>query len=211
MGDKDISNWDQRLKDQVDRGWDNYLRRRIYLDTARILERWGISGEFLYVEQSSSSSANIQLMLNRNTNDPLDLVAGVKIKTLFTQLFLTHNAQPGEWIDILIGINFEYHKPDGGQGGGGGGAAEAQPAVMVTNAVADTNTVAAANICNRAIIQALSANAGSSWINFGAVAVSGVCFELVAGSAMAVSISNTSRVNALFDIANDDVSIIYEV
>jgi len=113
MSDKDIKNWDQRLKDQNDRGWDNYLRRRIHLDNERDLECWGICGEFLYVEQVSSENAIGSLCLNRNTNDMIDLELGTIIKTIFTKIFLTHAALQGEWIDIIYGINFEYYKRRG--------------------------------------------------------------------------------------------------
>lgn len=110
MSNEDIKNWDQRLKDQNDRGWDNYLRRRIHLDNARDLDCWGICGEFLYVEEVSSAAAVGSLCLNRNTNDMIDLELGTIIKTVFCKVFITHAALQGEWIDIIYGINFEYYK-----------------------------------------------------------------------------------------------------
>src|SRR4030043_265664 len=39
-----------------------------------------------------------------------DLDLGTVIKTIFCQIFITHAALPGEWIDIIYGINFEYYK-----------------------------------------------------------------------------------------------------
>jgi len=113
MGLEDTNNlkdWDKRLTEQYKRGWDNYLRRRIHLDVARDLDCWGICGEFLTVEAVSSSSAVGSIRLNRNTNDTIDLEIGTIVKTIFCQLFITHAALQGEWIDIVYGINFEYYK-----------------------------------------------------------------------------------------------------
>jgi len=113
MGLEDTNNlrdWDKRLGEQYRRGWDNYIRRRIYLDVARELECWGICGEFFYVEEVSSALAIGSIRLNRNTNDPIDLVLGTVVKTIFCNIFITHAALQGEWIDVIYGINFEYYK-----------------------------------------------------------------------------------------------------
>jgi hypothetical protein len=105
-----LIDWDKRLKEQYSRGWDNYIRRRIYLDVARDLDCWGICGEFLYVEDVSSAAAAASIRLNRNTNDTIDLALGTVVKTIFCQIFITHAALQAEWIDIIYGINFEYYK-----------------------------------------------------------------------------------------------------
>jgi hypothetical protein len=113
MGLEDTNNlrdWDKRLGEQYRRGWDNYIRRRIYLDVARDLDCWGICGEFFYVEEVSSALAIGSIRLNRNTNDPIDLVLGTVVKTIFCNIFITHAALQGEWIDVIYGINFEYYK-----------------------------------------------------------------------------------------------------
>jgi len=113
MGLEDTNNlrdWDKRLKEQYSRGWDNYIRRRIYLDVARDLDCWGICGEFFYVESLSSAAAVGSIRLNRNTNDPIDLDLGTIVKTIFCNIFITHAALQGEWIDVIYGINFEYYK-----------------------------------------------------------------------------------------------------
>jgi hypothetical protein len=113
MGLEDTNNlrdWDKRLTEQYKRGWDNYLRRRIHLDVARDLDCWGICGEFLTVEAVSGALAVGSIRLNRNTNDPIDLEVGTIVKTIFSQIFITHAALQGEWIDIVYGINFEYYK-----------------------------------------------------------------------------------------------------
>ena len=105
-----LRDWDKRLLEQYSRGWDNYLRRRIYLDTARDLDCWGICGEFFYVEALSSAIAIGSIRLNRNTNDPIALDLGTIVKTIFCNIYITHAALQGEWIDIIYGINFEYYK-----------------------------------------------------------------------------------------------------
>ena len=112
MDDREIQQWDKRLADQVRRGWDNYKHLRIDLTAARLDETLKIAGEFLYV-YSSSGSAAAKIKLNRNTNDSLDLEKGVNIETVFIDVFITNDAQPGEWIDLVFGINFKYREKSG--------------------------------------------------------------------------------------------------
>lgn len=207
MSDKDIENWDQRLKNQVLRGWENYVRKRINLSTARATEFWGIAGEFFYVEDVSSESASASIRLNRNTNDSIALEIGVVIKTIFKEFYITNAAQANEWIDVIVGINFEYYKKQVGNGIVG---SEAQPAIIVTNALPNTNTIAASHICNRALIRAHSANTGTAWVNFGAAASANNCFELEKRDAVSVPLSNTNRINVLFTVANERVTVVFE-
>lgn len=110
LSDRDIKNWDQRLQDQAGKGWDNYAVKRIDLTQARTNVPMRKPGEFLYVSDSSGASALATVRLNRTTNPPLNLKEGVEIKTIFTVLFISNEAQAGEWIDLTIGINFEYKK-----------------------------------------------------------------------------------------------------
>lgn len=108
--DRDIETWDKRLTEQNTRGWENYLRRRIYLDELEELVGWNICGEFLCVEKVSDVAVTAEIRLNRNTNDPIDLEVGTVIKTIFCNVYISHAAQQGEWIDLIWGINFEYYK-----------------------------------------------------------------------------------------------------
>ncbi len=112
MDDREIQQWDKRLADQVKRGWDNYKHLRIDLTAARLNEPLRIAGEFLYV-YSSSGSAKAKIKLNRNTNDSLDLEKGVNIETVFVEVFITNDALPGEWIDLVFGINFKFREKSG--------------------------------------------------------------------------------------------------
>ncbi|MBA7518478.1 hypothetical protein ES705_10548 [subsurface metagenome] len=106
--DRDIKNWEERLKDQVQRGWDNYFHHRIDLSIARTDEIVMLAGEFLIVEESSSASATASVKLNMDKNDALRLRKGVGIETVFVKLYLTNTAQPGEWLNLIVGINFKY-------------------------------------------------------------------------------------------------------
>ena len=118
--DKDIVTWDKRLGDQARRGWDNYVHKRIDLTIARVNSPLLIAGEFLYVESASDDEVAIaKIRLNRNTNDALDLEVGVEIQTVFTEIFLSNDALDGEWLDLIVGINFQYKKKVEGDGGGG--------------------------------------------------------------------------------------------
>ncbi len=204
MSDRDIQNWDERLKNHVDKKWDNYLRRRIHLDTARALEQWPIAGEFMYIEEVSSDSANASICIDRNTNPVLDIRKGVRIKTVFETLYLTHAAQAGEWIDLIIGINFEYFKPDNIRD-------EVQQVLNLTHANPDTNVAGAANICNTALIKADVLNTDIAWIDFGVAAVQDSCMPLDPGEWIRVSISNTDQINANFEVGGEIVYICYEV
>ena len=104
MDDREIAQWNKRLADQVNRGWDNYKHIHIDLSTARIDEPVRITGEFLYVEESSGAAALAKIKLNRNTNDALDLEKGVEIDTVFIEVYITNEALEDEWIDLVIGI-----------------------------------------------------------------------------------------------------------
>lgn len=108
MSDRDISSWEQRLKDQVRRGWDNYFHHRIDLSIARNDEIVMLAGEFIIVEGSSSATANASIKLNMDKNDALRLRKGTTIETVFIKSYLTNVAQPDEWLDLIVGINFKY-------------------------------------------------------------------------------------------------------
>ena len=197
-------NWDERLGDQVKKGWENYKKKRLDLSAAQELLRLDLAGEFLYVEAVSSASAIATVRLNRNSNDEITLSHQTKIRTIFTTLFITHTAQAGEWIDLIIGINFEYFKPDNIRD-------EVQQVLNLTHANPDTNVAGAANICNTALIKADVLNTDIAWIDFGVAAVQDSCMPLDPGEWIRVSISNTDQINANFEVGGEIVYICYEV
>ena len=206
MDDREIKAWDLRLQDQARKGWENYYRRRIDLSAARAEEGLGFTGEFLYVEKASSESAKATVRINRNTNDEIDLELGAVIKTVFQVLFITNEAQTDEWIDIIIGINFEYYKKSAGVIGG-----QVQQVLNLTHANPDTDVAAAANPCNQALIKADVNNTQTAWIDFGIAAVQNSCMPLDAGEWIKVSIANTNLIHANFEVGGEIVYIAYEV
>jgi len=207
MSDRDIKTWNERLSEQVAKGWDNYQRKRIDLGSARALELWAIAGEFIYVENVSSTSAKLTCKVNRNNNDDLDLESGTIIKTVFKEVYLSNTAQAGEWVDVIFGINFEYYKEH----------EQAQlrsfvtGCITITHANPDTNQAGASNVCNRALIKAHNANTGLVWVDFGQAAVDGACIDLPADHSISVPIQNTDQINCLFKVGGEKVSVAYEV
>lgn len=202
--DQEIKNWEERLKNQVNRDWHNYDRHRIDLTTAQVKLPWYYAGEFLYVEKASSKSALATVRLNRDTNHAIDLRVGTVIKTIFKELYITNAAQPGEWIDVIIGINFEYYKEFAA-------GSEAQSVLPLTHANPNTNVAAAAHVCNRALIKADVNNTQTTWIDFRTPAVQNACLPLDPGEWIRVSIPNTDQINANFEVGGESVFIVYEV
>ncbi|MFZ2148841.1 MAG: hypothetical protein WAV28_16630 [Sedimentisphaerales bacterium] len=112
-----IENFEERLADQVRNRWTNYQKKRIDLTLARTNEQFFLAGAYLCVEDVSDTAVTATIRLNKDSNDELDLVNGVEIETLFGQFYITNAAQPGEWLDLIIGADFKYKKK--GEGGGG--------------------------------------------------------------------------------------------
>lgn len=122
MYDRGIKQWDERLADQVKRGWDNYKHLHIDLGAARIDQSYLIADEYLYIEDSSSLDAVAKIKVNRRSNELLGLEKGVKIETVFVEIFITNDALEDEWLDLIFGINFKYEmigQVTGEIGGGG--------------------------------------------------------------------------------------------
>jgi hypothetical protein len=204
-------NWDARLAEQVKRKFENYRPQRILLNAVIDNKELVIAGDALIVINASSVNALATVRLNGTSNEPINLKLGKKIFTVFTKVFVSCTAQTEEWLDIIFGIDFDIEDVDtlisaitGGLAGGG----EAQPAFTVTNAVANTNTVAAANICSAAIIKAPTTNTDIVWVNIGAAAAVGSCYDLVPGSVLPLPMSNTNKINALFVVANEKLIVI---
>jgi len=200
------TSWDIRLREQRERNFKNYLPFTLDLSIARTNQEYPIPGDCLQVLGVSSLSAIATVKFNLNTNEAVTLKKYTKIKPdVFTSFYITNEAQAGESMDILVGINFEIQNVNVPHQG------ETQPAIIITNATPDANTVGASHICNRAIVRAHWDNTGKAWLNCGAVAVAVQCWELAAGDAVSLPISNTNRINVLFTVANDKVTVLYEV
>lgn len=208
--DRDIKNWDKRLNDQRNRDWDNYAHLHIDLGTAQENQSYMIAGEYLYVEESSSADAIAKIKLNRVSNESLDLEKGVKIETVFIEIFVTNDALEDEWLDLVFGINFKYHR-EMELIVAAAAAVEAQPCLILTHVNPGVNTVGAAHLCDRVLIRAHTGNAGTIWIDFNNAAVVDACYELTKGDALSVPLSNTNLINGILTAGGDRATIVYEV
>ena len=201
MEDRGIIQWDKRLTDQARRGWDNYKHLHIDLGVARIDQSYLIAGEYLYVEESSSALALAKIKLNRSNNDMLDLEKGVKIETVFIEIFIINDVIQDEWIDLVFGINFKYYREAEAVEPAEPERFLANPCIILT---------AANNICTRALIRAHTGNAGTIWIDFGPPAVVNNCYELTPGDAISVPLSNTNWINGILTVGGDRATIVFE-
>ena len=210
MSDRDVKNFDLRLSDQVRRNWDNYERLRIDLGTARNLQEYNISGEFIEIEQASSSTATAEIRLNFNDKDLINLDEYRIIETVFYRFFITNTALQGEWIDLLIGRNFKSRRyGTGGGNGSGAGATQAQQILNLTHINPNTSVQAAANTCIEAVIKADVNNTATAWIDFGAAAAQNSCYPLDPGEWIKVPLTNTNRIYANFEVGGEIVYIAY--
>lgn len=210
QSDQGIKNWDKRLKDQRERDWDNYAHLHINLGTAQENQSYMIAGEFLYVEESSSANAKAKIKLNRVCNESLDLEKGVEIETVFIEIFVTNDALQDEWLDLVFGINFKYHR-EMELIVAAAAAVEAQSCIILTNVNPAVNTVGANNNCTRVLIRAHTGNTGTIWIDFDNAAVVAACYELTKGDAISVPLSNTNLINGILTAGGDIATIVFEV
>jgi hypothetical protein len=198
--------WDDRLAEQVRRKFENYQVQRIALDNALVNKEIIAAGDVIYVAAVSSSSAAASIRLNKSTNDLIPLEQKTRIRTVFTRLYVSCDAQAGEWIDVLLGINFDIEQmPDLELSDD-----EAQPVVVFTDAVGGQNVVCEAHSCSNVLLRANPANVGLVWINWGAAAGVNSCHVLEPGEIISVRLSNTNRINGWFVAAGDQVFVTYE-
>lgn len=108
--DRDISQWDARLKEQLERSFHNYHKRRIDLSVARDNKQFDWTGETLIVEKASSADANATVRFMFEDADELTLQENIEIKSIFNRIYISNDAQTDEWLDVIAGINFEYKK-----------------------------------------------------------------------------------------------------
>ena len=196
--------WDEELKQQVDRRYDNLQKLEIDLAQARTNYLIPIAGDFLKVESLTDPSAAPTIKFsNKNNADTIPLKAGRVIKTTFPYITLSNIAQAGESMTLLIGIHLEIidEQPAAGP---------AQPVDKITHASADTNVTGADQPANRAVVKADVKNTGIAWIDFDTAAVQDECFPLDPGESLEVAIYNLNRINANFEVAGEKVFVVYE-
>lgn len=199
-----IETWDTKLKEQVQREFKNYALLLIQLDAAQENRIYPLPGDCLYVNKVSSNSATATIRLNRSTNEPIELKYQTKIKTVFTSFFVSNEARAGEWLELLIGINFDIENvPVNRQ--------TAQPVIKQVGTLANTDYQVSAFVCNTAEIKSSPENIGLVWVDFGQAAVQDDCRPLEPGESLTVSISNTNQIHANFENAGEVIFIILEV
>ncbi len=196
--------WLERLVEQVTKGLDEYTPIRVPLDDARADEECLIAAQTLFVQGHSSEAALATVRVNRARAGTLALRKGVRIDTIIARLFITNAALPGEWLDLVFGRSFDMAIVSELEG-------RVQTCFVVTNAVADTDTTAAANNCIAALVTAHPGNGGLAWLQWRTAAADAACYPLSAGDAVAVPVENTDQIHVLFKTANDKVTVTYKI
>lgn len=204
--------WNVRLKEQVERSYKNYSIHRIALDDALDNKELPFAGDTIIVYNASSATALATVRLNQSKNDELPLKLGKFIRTVFTKFFVTCSAQAGGYLDCIVGVDFDFGDIDlliAAFAGLTPSGETANPCIIITNASANVDTQGAANACKKVLIKAPTTNTGIVWVNFGAAAVDGSCYDLVPGSVVSAPTTNTDQVHALFKVANEKVIVVF--
>ncbi len=199
-----MSDWDKRLAEQVQRKFKNVQPVLVKLDAALADQELPLCGDILYVNRVSSRLAAATVKLGSRKAEALELKLHKKIKAVFTQFYVTAAAQAGEWIELLVGIDFDIDdviEPE----------LVMQPALVITHASADTNVAGAAHGCVRAFLKADAANTGKVWFDIGTAAVQGSCGSLDAGEVFPLDINNTNLINANFEVGGEKLFVYYSV
>ncbi len=84
-----------------------YNRIAVDLSVARVAEPFRTSGDFLYVLAMSSSAA-ASICFNDSNGDPVELRRGSRFQIPFHSFLLTHAAQPGLTLTLLIGKDLAF-------------------------------------------------------------------------------------------------------
>lgn len=194
--------WDDRLKEQAANKFKTYDIIRLALDDSREDELIQIAGDGLKVHRVSSKNAALSIRLNRQDNNALAMNDKTIIKGIYTHIYITNDAQAGEWIELITGLDFDYleaeHEP------------AAQTVETITNALANTSTSGPDKSATTAEIKAHPDNVGKVWINFRAAAAQGSCLPLMPGESIQIRIENLNQIKANFEIANEKAFICYE-
>jgi len=78
---------------------------RLTLDAARTAKKFSYPGRYIKVRRASSAAATITLHFDEASNAGIALVRDDEIRfkaVAFSQLFITHDAQAGEWVELVI-------------------------------------------------------------------------------------------------------------
>jgi len=198
-------NWNTNLKTLIEKRYKNYEDIRVDLSAARDNFLISQAGDFLKVISASNQAASCSIKFNTTDNSPIDLTVGKTIQTIFKGIYLTNAATAGAWLIIRVGIIYVEDESSAPR------RVTARPALTVTNVAANTDTPAAANLCDKVLIKASNQNTDIVWVNFGVAAVQGSCIPLEPGESITVDLDNTSQVHCNFVVANEKAFIIFEV
>ena len=201
-GDRDISAFDERLADHAKEKWSNYERIHVDLTEGKNYLLYDVAAEFIAVERASSAIATAQIRLDRPNRQQINITRARIIETVFEKFYLSHAAQPGEWIDLVIGRNFRTW-----QDGQADQAGESQRVLNVTNVAANVSTACFAGAVQAAHIKADVNNTQTAWIDFGVAAVQADCLPLDPGEWVIMPMSNTNRINVNLEVANEIVFV----
>ena len=194
--------FDQKLNEQALRRYEKYKIYRIDLSTVHTDHEINLPGNFLFVEQVSSAAVQATIKLDETRTDAIILELHTTIRTMFLRLYLTNAAQTGQWIEILVGADFEIDRPPVGN--------ETQAVQVLTNVAANANTVGPDVPCSAVFIKADVANTGVVWVDFRTPAVQNACLPFDPGDWSKHYLPNLNLVNANFEIANERLLIVGE-
>ena len=197
-----LSPWTDRLQAMAARHYKNYKPVLIDLSTAHDLTALDMSGDFAMVYKSSSKSALAQIRLNDTHVDALDFRAGTTVQTVFTKAYLSNDAQPGQWLILLVGIDFDMTILES--------KGTAQPVEFLTCVQVGDDYAGIDNAIDRVLIRALPNNVGTAWINFKTTAFVNQCLPLKAGDSLAVNLANYRQLHVTFDTVGDTIAVVME-
>lgn len=76
---------------------------RLDLGSARTNEKMGIGGSFIWAYKASGTGVSVDLKFNSQQADNMTFYVGTSLSGLkFSEVFVTHAAQAGGWIDFFV-------------------------------------------------------------------------------------------------------------
>ena len=196
--------FEQKLNEQVLKRFEKYKTYRIELTDVHTDHEINLAGSFLVVENVSNAGVTATVKLDETRADPIELKLHTIIRTVFTKLYLTNNVQTDQWIEILVGCDFEIDRPTAPVG------IETQGVQVMTNGAANVNTVGPDVPCSAVFIKADVANAGVVWVDFRTAAVQNACLPFDPGDWSKHYLPNLNLINANFEIANERLLVVPE-
>jgi hypothetical protein len=75
---------------------------RIALDVAKEDYQLQITGNYIRAVEATNTGSNIEIKFNNIDGDKLKFTKGFCVKTPFTEIYITHEAQAGEYIELTV-------------------------------------------------------------------------------------------------------------